>query len=218
MDNFIYTLRLSDECWYVGLTSDLERRVSQHFLLRGSEWTKLHPPLEVVAVNPGGEELEQATTIALMCRYSWRKVRGGKYTSPGLSSQPRAIGAALARGIPPGVPRPSLVDEFHMIDGDCLRVTQIFGGEFLGLLCGSKCEVQEFRGRSIEEVRKGALEFLGIRSRYVLEGGFFVRRRGQRAVGKSDGVGGMLQVCDLRTFDCLDSRLPRADAHGAAVG
>ena len=200
MATFVYTLRLSDECWYVGLTGDLERRVCQHFLLRGSEWTKLHPPLEVVAVNRGGEELEQATTVGLMCRYGWKKVRGGKYTSPGLSSQPRAIGAALARGIPPGVPRPSVVDEFHLIDGHCLRVSQLFGGGFLGFLCGPKCEREEFRGESVEEVNKGALAFLGIRTRYVFEGGFFVRRRGRRALGKGDGVGGIVQVCDFRAF------------------
>ena len=68
MDTFVYTPRLSDDCWYVGMTSDLERRISQHFLLRGSEWTKIHRPLEVVSVSRGGVDLEDALTVALMCR------------------------------------------------------------------------------------------------------------------------------------------------------
>ena len=143
MATFVYTLRLSGECWYVGMTGDLERRVSQHFLLRGSEWTKIHRPLEVVAVSRGGEDLENAQTIALM--YSWKRVRGGKYTSPVLCSQPKAIGVAMSRAVPSKLPKPAFVDDVHLVGGHCLRITQNLDGEGLGILCGRNARRESFR-------------------------------------------------------------------------
>jgi hypothetical protein len=42
--------------------------MAEHFLGRGSYWTRLHPPIKVLEVVPGNKELEAAKTIALMCR------------------------------------------------------------------------------------------------------------------------------------------------------
>jgi hypothetical protein len=86
----------------------LEPRISQHFLGRGAAWVRRL--LEVVAVSEGDAQLEQAPTIACMCRYGWKHARGGKFTSPALSSQPKAIGAAMGYNIPAKEPTPTYVD------------------------------------------------------------------------------------------------------------
>ena len=124
-------------------------------------------PFEVVAVTRGDEELEQAQTIALMCRVGWRKVRGGRYTSPALSSQPVALSAAMARAIPQKEPRPAFVEEVHLLDGQILRVFETMDGEFVGHLCGSTGEVR-FEGRDEAELVEKAASWLE-RNRVAVE-------------------------------------------------
>ena len=146
MTGWVYTLKLERGSFYVGFTRNLEYRIAQHFLVRGSDWTRMFKPLEVVAVAQGDEELEQAQTLAMMCRFGWRKVRGGRYTSPALSSQPVVLGAAMARAIPQKEPRPAFVEEVHLLDGHVLRVYETMNGEIVGSLCGPAGEVR-FRGQ-----------------------------------------------------------------------
>ena len=64
----VYTLELDGGNYYVGFTDDIPKRMAEHFLGRGSHWTRLHPPIKVLEVVPGNKELESAKTIALMCR------------------------------------------------------------------------------------------------------------------------------------------------------
>ena len=59
----------------------------------------------------GDQELENAQTVALMAQHGWRKVRGGRYTSPALSSQPKVLGLVLGRAVPVTDPKPAFVDE-----------------------------------------------------------------------------------------------------------
>jgi predicted GIY-YIG superfamily endonuclease len=79
----VYTLELEGGRYYVGYTDDVPRRIAEHFLGRGSHWTRTHPPVKVLEVVPGNKELENATTIALMCKHGWRNVRGGMWCSCG---------------------------------------------------------------------------------------------------------------------------------------
>ena len=81
---YIYTLLLEDGYYYVGRTKDWERRRGEHFNKKGSEWTKLHPPLEVLStetflVSSQEEEdrWENHQTIKMMKERGWQKVRGG---------------------------------------------------------------------------------------------------------------------------------------------
>ena len=63
----VYTLELENGIYYVGFTEDVPRRIAEHWLQRGSLWTRAHRPIRVLEVVPGGTDLEAAKTIALMC-------------------------------------------------------------------------------------------------------------------------------------------------------
>ena len=92
----IYVLRLEHQKYYVGYceTTD-DRRIRQHFDGRGSLWTQMHPPIEVMWTDVDGSvEQENDMTLQLMydcemarlskdphfalCTYN--DVRGGKWT------------------------------------------------------------------------------------------------------------------------------------------
>jgi hypothetical protein len=90
--------------YYVGYSDDVAKRVAEHFLGRGAQWTRLHAPVKVLAVVPGGKELENPTTIALMCQKGWRNVRGGSWCSPVLLAMPLPLARAFAQHPPPELP------------------------------------------------------------------------------------------------------------------
>lgn len=87
VDIFLYVLALSEGCFYVGLTSDIVHRLSQHRAGEGAEWTKLHPPVRVLHTICTGtrdaraaEQMEDEVTITFMLRYGVDKVRGGHFS------------------------------------------------------------------------------------------------------------------------------------------
>jgi hypothetical protein len=114
----VYTLELEGGKYYVGYSDDVLRRIAEHWLQRGSLWTRTHRPVKVLEVVPGNLELETAKTIALMCDKGWRNVRGGPYCQLEMRSMPIAIAKAMARR-PPGElpqPRPSVYEyEGHVV-------------------------------------------------------------------------------------------------------
>ena len=95
MSGVVYTLELQDGCYYVGWTKDPGTRIASHFLGAGSKWTQLHPPISVASVVLGDEQLENLSTIALMCRHGWEKVRGGPYCVIGMTGPPQCIKTAM---------------------------------------------------------------------------------------------------------------------------
>ena len=108
---WVYVLRLENSCWYIGYSGDLEVRIAQHFLGRGSIWTRRNPPISVVSVQPGDTILESTITIAYMCKYSWRTVRGGKYVAEKMVRPPRALVAAFSRSPPKPLYQPVEADD-----------------------------------------------------------------------------------------------------------
>jgi hypothetical protein len=38
---YVYVLRLQDDCWYVGKSANVERRLQQHIDAAGAVWTEL---------------------------------------------------------------------------------------------------------------------------------------------------------------------------------
>ena len=102
----VYTLELEGGKYYVGFTEDVPRRIAEHWLQRGSLWTRTHRPVRVLEVVPGGTDLEAAKTIALMCDKGWRNVRGGPWCSLEMRSMPIAMARAMARRPPGEVPQP----------------------------------------------------------------------------------------------------------------
>lgn len=91
VDIYLYVLELNDGCYYVGLTSDVAKRLQQHRDggVHGAEWTRLHKPRRVIhAINTGtknsreAEDLENEVTILMMIRYGIDHVRGGHFSYP----------------------------------------------------------------------------------------------------------------------------------------
>eukprot|EP00969_Alexandrium_andersonii_P305374 13498261-Alexandrium_andersonii.AAC.1 len=95
---YVYVLALESGKFYVGWSSDPARRVAEHFLGCGSAWCCAHAPREVLSVEPGGRELEDAKTVALMVQKGWENVRGGRWAFPVLTHVPAPIADVLARG------------------------------------------------------------------------------------------------------------------------
>ena len=141
--------------------------------------------MEVIAVSQGGQELEEAQTIALMARYGWRFVRGGRYTTPALASQPKPLGIVLARGVPSKVPKPAFLEEIVLVGGHCLRIFQALEGRVFGALAGPMCnEERRFAGGGVDDIRAAAEGWLRGRKRRVRgwflgydEGALFVVRK-----------------------------------------
>ena len=96
----VYVLELEGGNFYVGYSDGIPRRIAEHWLGRGSMWTRTHPPVRMLDAVPGGKDLENATTIALMIKHDWRHVRGGAWCSTELRSMPIPMARALA-GRPP---------------------------------------------------------------------------------------------------------------------
>ena len=75
----VYTLELSGGNYYVGWTTDLNRRLYEHFNGAGAKWTKEHKPIRIVAVSIGDKSHENEETKKLMEIYGPDKVRGGNW-------------------------------------------------------------------------------------------------------------------------------------------
>ena len=93
----IYVLELEGDRYYVGYTDEMPRRIAEHFMGRGAHWSRTHPPVKVLEVVPGNKDLENATTIALMCKHGWRNVRGCTWCAVEMRSMPTPLARALAQ-------------------------------------------------------------------------------------------------------------------------
>lgn len=51
---------------------------------RGSKWTKLYEPLEVMEWYEGVQEDENEVALKMMRKYGWENVRGGQWHQPDL--------------------------------------------------------------------------------------------------------------------------------------
>jgi predicted GIY-YIG superfamily endonuclease len=77
--NLVYVLRLEDDCYYIGVSSNLNARLAQHFCGDGSAWTRRHKPIELIEVHIGGEGKEDEIALQYIKKYGYHKARGGKY-------------------------------------------------------------------------------------------------------------------------------------------
>ena len=92
---YVYTLQLESQKWYVGYSQDIETRIASHFIGNGSLWTKKYKPIEVINVKPGDRILENLITIALMAKHGFENVRGGKWCKLEMTHPPPPLQKAL---------------------------------------------------------------------------------------------------------------------------
>ncbi|KTB94315.1 hypothetical protein AO073_07540 [Pseudomonas syringae ICMP 11293] len=85
---FLFVLKLESDCYYVGYSSKPDLRIRRYFAGKGSDWTDLHKPVEVLAKRSLGTlcESEAAAktadaTISMMRLFGWRNVRGAAWKS-----------------------------------------------------------------------------------------------------------------------------------------
>ena len=80
--NYIYVLKLVEDRYYVGRTSNILRRIKEHFTEEGALYTKKYKPLKVIEVEEEkSREDERIKTIITMENYGWEKVRGACWCS-----------------------------------------------------------------------------------------------------------------------------------------
>jgi predicted GIY-YIG superfamily endonuclease len=80
--NYIYVLKLVEDRYYVGRTSNILRRTRQHFTSNGALYTRKYKPLKVIEVEE--EKLsddERKMTFKYVEKYGWEKVRGSYWCS-----------------------------------------------------------------------------------------------------------------------------------------
>lgn len=81
----IYILQLKHGKYYVGKTSDPVRRLQEHVSGKGSEWTRLHPPVKMIRTIPGASSFDEDRYVKeYMMKYGVDNVRGGSYSNPEL--------------------------------------------------------------------------------------------------------------------------------------
>jgi len=75
-------LKLDNNKYYVGKTSNPQFRLENHFSTSGSEWTKLHKPIEVLRIMPNCDDYdEDKYTRIYMDKYGIDNVRSGSFVS-----------------------------------------------------------------------------------------------------------------------------------------
>lgn len=83
----IYVLRLEEGKYYVGKTSNMERRFQDHLSGNGSTWTRKYRPIEIIKVVEDASMFEEdKLTKEYMAEYGIDNVRGGSYVTLELST------------------------------------------------------------------------------------------------------------------------------------
>ena len=89
-----YVLRLEEDRWYVGRTTQLQNRLTAHWTGNGAKWTKVYSPIEVQELYAG--DREQELTEQYVLQYGHRYVRGGDYCTE-KDLKPKAVKRLVGR-------------------------------------------------------------------------------------------------------------------------
>ena len=84
----VYVLELTDNCYYIGITTNLNYRYGQHICGEGAIWTRIHPPIGIVECCIGDRDAEDETTLRYMRKYGFQNVRGGRWCREKLREDP----------------------------------------------------------------------------------------------------------------------------------
>ena len=89
---YIYVLKLEDNKYYVGKTTNPAFRIENHFSKNGSAWTRKYKPLKIEALIPDCDDYdEDKYTIKYMAKYGVDNVRGGSFVRVYLNEHERIV-------------------------------------------------------------------------------------------------------------------------------
>jgi hypothetical protein len=84
---YIYILKLEQNKYYVGKTTNPDRRLLEHNNSQGASWTKMYKPIEVIKIIPDCSNFdEDKYTLEYMNLYGIDNVRGGSFCTIFLSN------------------------------------------------------------------------------------------------------------------------------------
>lgn len=89
--NFIYTLKLEEDKYYIGSTGNPNERIQRHYDGDGAEWTKKYKPVSVLEVICAEKELENIKTLQMMALKGYPNVRGGAWCQVVLNQPPKPL-------------------------------------------------------------------------------------------------------------------------------
>jgi hypothetical protein len=99
MSYYVYILKLRHNKYYVGRTKDIRARLTDHNTGRGSEWTKIHKPIDIVDIITKCDAYdEDKYTLKYIEMYGIDNVRGGSFSSPVLSKTSKEAIKLMIRG------------------------------------------------------------------------------------------------------------------------
>jgi len=94
----VYVLKLTNNKYYVGKTTNVEQRMIQHRRNEGSEWTQLYKMIEIDNVfNNCDDEDEDKYVIQYMKKYGIDNVRGGSFSELNLSREKKNVLESMIR-------------------------------------------------------------------------------------------------------------------------
>jgi predicted GIY-YIG superfamily endonuclease len=78
----LYILECEDNKWYVGKSTDVQRRFKQHTEGKGSEWTREYAPIRIAETRSITSQFDETNvTKEYMKKYGIDNVRGGAYAT-----------------------------------------------------------------------------------------------------------------------------------------
>jgi predicted GIY-YIG superfamily endonuclease len=83
---FVYILKLEEDKYYIGKTTNPDVRIRDHFNSRGAKWTQKYKPVETMEIIPDCDDYdENKHTFKMMKIYGIENVRGGSFCQVVLS-------------------------------------------------------------------------------------------------------------------------------------
>jgi predicted GIY-YIG superfamily endonuclease len=69
MESKVYLLECEKGKYYVGKTKAIRKRVIDHFIGKGSEWTKLYKPIKILSIFDGDSIFSEENNTILFIFY-----------------------------------------------------------------------------------------------------------------------------------------------------
>ena len=89
---YIYILKLEDNKYYIGKTDNPDFRLEQHIASKGSTWTSIYKPLELIDLIANCDDYDEDKYIRIyMDKYGIDNVRGGSFVQLNFDDENRRL-------------------------------------------------------------------------------------------------------------------------------